>query len=181
MMDKKISAAPKPSIMPTAPTPPITPTVTPSAPRGGNNPFATPRPIVARPPRAGNNPFGSAGTTMPRPPQRPTTPGQRPQGDRPQGDRPQGGGPRPGMSGPRPGSVRPGFAARPAGSRPPQTGGSARPQGGAPFRRVAQLEQLHQQQEHQQLVVHNAVAVGHHNAVAPQEHLENRTARSARI
>ncbi|GDX23043.1 translation initiation factor IF-2 [Actinomycetes bacterium] len=134
MMDKKISAAPKPSIMPTAPTPPITPTVTPSAPRGGNNPFATPRPIVARPPRAGNNPFGSAGTTMPRPPQRPTTPGQRPQGDRPQGDRPQGGGPRPGMSGPRPGSVRPGFAARPAGSRPPQTGGSARPQGGAPFR-----------------------------------------------
>ena len=120
--------------MPTAPTPPITPTVRSSAPRGGNNPFATPRPPAARPPRAGNNPFGSAGTTMPRPPQRPTTPGQRPQFDRPQGDRPQGGGPRPGMSGPRPGSVRPGFAARPAGSRPPQTGGSTRPQGGAPFR-----------------------------------------------
>ena len=129
MMDKKIAAAPKPTVTPTAPTPPIAPTVTPSAPRGGNNPFATPRPPVARPPRAGNNPFGSAGTTMPRPPQRPTTPGQRPQGDRP-----QGGGPRPGMSGPRPGSVRPGFAARPAGSRPPQAGGSARPQGGAPFR-----------------------------------------------
>ena len=139
MMDKKIAAAPKPIVMPTAPTPPITPTVRSSAPRGGNNPFATPRPPAARPPRAGNNPFGSAGTTMPRPPQRPTTPGQRPQfdrpqGDRPQGDRPQGGGPRPGMSGPRPGSVRPGFAARPAGSRPPQTGGSTRPQGGAPFR-----------------------------------------------
>ncbi len=129
MMDKKIAAAPKPTVTPTAPTPPIAPTVTPSAPRGGNNPFATPRPPAARPPRAGNNPFGSAGTTMPRPPQRPTTPGQRPQGDRP-----QGGGPRPGMSGPRPGSVRPGFAARPAGSRPPQAGGSARPQGGAPFR-----------------------------------------------
>ncbi len=129
MMDKKIAAAPKPIVTPTAPTPPIAPTVTPSAPRGGNNPFATPRPPAARPPRAGNNPFGSAGTTMPRPPQRPTTPGQRPQGDRP-----QGGGPRPGMSGPRPGSVRPGFAARPAGSRPPQAGGSARPQGGAPFR-----------------------------------------------
>jgi len=134
MMDKKIAAAPKPTVMPTAPTPPIAPTVRASAPRGGNNPFATPRPPAARPPRAGNNPFGSAGTTMPRPPQRPTTPGQRPQGDRPQGDRPQGGGPRPGMSGPRPGSVRPGFAARPAGSRPPQTGGSTRPQGGAPFR-----------------------------------------------
>ena len=134
MMDKKIAAAPKPIVMPTAPTPPITPTVRSSAPRGGNNPFATPRPPAARPPRAGNNPFGSAGTTMPRPPQRPTTPGQRPQFDRPQGDRPQGGGPRPGMSGPRPGSVRPGFAARPAGSRPPQTGGSTRPQGGAPFR-----------------------------------------------
>jgi len=129
MMDKKIAAAPKPTVMPTAPTPPIAPTVRASAPRGGNNPFATPRPPAARPPRAGNNPFGSAGTTMPRPPQRPTTPGQRPQGDRP-----QGGGPRPGMSGPRPGSVRPGFAARPAGSRPPQTGGSTRPQGGAPFR-----------------------------------------------
>ncbi len=129
MMDKKIAAAPKPTVTPTAPTPPIAPTVTPSAPRGGNNPFATPRPPAARPPRAGNNPFGSASTTMPRPPQRPTTPGQRPQGDRP-----QGGGPRPGMSGPRPGSVRPGFAARPAGSRPPQAGGSARPQGGAPFR-----------------------------------------------
>ena len=129
MMDKKIAAAPKPTVTPTAPTPPIAPIVTPSAPRGGNNPFATPRPPAARPPRAGNNPFGSAGTTMPRPPQRPTTPGQRPQGDRP-----QGGGPRPGMSGPRPGSVRPGFAARPAGSRPPQAGGSARPQGGAPFR-----------------------------------------------
>ncbi len=129
MMDKKIAAAPKPTVTPTAPTPPIAPTVTPSAPRGGNNPFATPRPPAARPPRAGNNPFGSAGTTMPRPPQRPTTPGQRPQGDRP-----QSGGPRPGMSGPRPGSVRPGFAARPAGSRPPQAGGSARPQGGAPFR-----------------------------------------------
>jgi len=129
MMDKKIAAAPKPIVTPTAPTPPIAPTVTPSAPRGGNNPFATPRPPAARAPRAGNNPFGSAGTTMPRPPQRPTTPGQRPQGDRP-----QGGGPRPGMSGPRPGSVRPGFAARPAGSRPPQAGGSARPQGGAPFR-----------------------------------------------
>ena len=134
MMDKKIAAAPKPTVMPTAPTPPIAPTVRASAPRGGNNPFATPRPPAARPPRAGNNPFGSAGTTMPRPPQRPTTPGQRPQFDRPQGDRPQGGGPRPGMSGPRPGSVRPGFAARPAGSRPPQTGGSTRPQGGAPFR-----------------------------------------------
>jgi len=134
MMDKKIAAAPKPTVMPTAPTPPIAPTVRASAPRGGNNPFATPRPPAARPPRAGNNPFGSASTTMPRPPQRPTTPGQRPQGDRPQGDRPQGGGPRPGMSGPRPGSVRPGFAARPAGSRPPQTGGSTRPQGGAPFR-----------------------------------------------
>jgi len=129
MMDKKIAAAPKPTVMPTAPTPPIAPTVRASAPRGGNNPFATPRPPAARPPRAGNNPFGSASTTMPRPPQRPTTPGQRPQGDRP-----QGGGPRPGMSGPRPGSVRPGFAARPAGSRPPQTGGSTRPQGGAPFR-----------------------------------------------
>ena len=129
MMDKKIAAAPKPTVMPTAPTPPIAPTVRASAPRGGNNPFATPRPPDARPPRAGNNPFGSAGTTMPRPQQRPTTPGQRPQGDRP-----QGGGPRPGMSGPRPGSVRPGFAARPAGSRPPQTGGSTRPQGGAPFR-----------------------------------------------
>lgn len=129
MMDKKIAAAPKPTVTPSAPTPPIAPTVTPSAPRGGNNPFATPRPPAARPPRAGNNPFGSAGTTMPRPPQRPTTPGQRPQGDRP-----QSGGPRPGMSGPRPGSVRPGFAARPAGSRPPQAGGSARPQGGAPFR-----------------------------------------------
>ncbi|MCX6420559.1 MAG: translation initiation factor IF-2 [Actinobacteria bacterium] len=116
MMDKKIAAAPKPTVTPTAPTPPIAPTVTPSAPRGGNNPFATPRPPAARPPRAGNNPFGSAGTTMPRPPQRPTTPGQRPQGDRPQG------------------AVRPGFAARPAGSRPPQAGGSARPQGGAPFR-----------------------------------------------
>ncbi len=129
MMDKKIAAAPKPTVMPTAPTPPIAPTVRPSAPRGGNNPFATPRPPAARPPRAGNNPFGSASTTMPRPPQRPTTPGQRPQGDRP-----QSGGPRPGMSGPRPGSVRPGFAARPAGSRPPQAGGSARPQSGAPFR-----------------------------------------------
>ena len=129
MMDKKIAAAPKPTVVPTAPTPPIAPTVRASAPRGGNNPFATPRPPAARPPRAGNNPFGSASTTMPRPPQRPTTPGQRPQGDRP-----QGGGPRPGMSGPRPGSVRPGFAARPAGSRPPQTGGSTRPQGGAPFR-----------------------------------------------
>ena len=129
MMDKKIAAAPKPTVMPTAPTPPIAPTVRASAPRGGNNPFATPLPPAARPPRAGNNPFGSAGTTMPRPPQRPTTPGQRPQGYRP-----QGGGPRPGMSGPRPGSVRPGFAARPAGSRPPQTGGSTRPQGGAPFR-----------------------------------------------
>ena len=129
MMDKKIAAAPKPTVMPTAPTPPIAPTVRASAPRGGNNPFATPRPPAARPPRAGNNPFGSASTTMPRPPQRPTTPGQRPQGDRP-----QSGGPRPGMSGPRPGSVRPGFAARPAGSRPPQTGGSTRPQGGAPFR-----------------------------------------------
>ncbi|MBU6243193.1 MAG: translation initiation factor IF-2, partial [Acidobacteria bacterium] len=131
MMDKKTAAAPKPIISkpiiskptasPTASTAPVAP---PTAPRGGNNPFATPRPPVARPPRAGNNPFGSAGTTMPRPPQRPIAPGQRP----------QSGGPRPGMSGPRPGSVRPGFAARPAGSRPPQTGGSARPQSGSPYR-----------------------------------------------
>jgi hypothetical protein len=46
---------------------------------------------------------------------------------------------------------------------------------------VAQLVQVHQQPEHQQLVVHNAAAVGHHNAVALQEHLENRTAKSVRI
>ncbi|CAB4668675.1 MAG: translation initiation factor IF-2 [Actinobacteria bacterium] len=106
---------------PAAPTPPPSPAPSeiaarPAAPRPGNNPFGTPRPPTPRP---GNNPF-SAGSSMPRPPQRPAGAG--------------GGGPRPGMSGPRPGSVRPGFAARPASSRPPQSGGTGNypPRTGAP-------------------------------------------------
>ena len=102
---------------PAAPTPSAPTSATPATPtpRPGNNPFSSGA-AVPRPPRPGNNPF-STGSAVPRPPQRPAgAPGS---------------GPRPGMSGARPGSVRPGFAARPAGTRPPASGGNYPPRTGS--------------------------------------------------
>jgi hypothetical protein len=46
---------------------------------------------------------------------------------------------------------------------------------------VVQLVQEHRQLVHQLLVVHNAAAVGHHNAAALPVHLENRMVKSVKI
>ena len=100
------------------PANPAAPSVIPTPPRPGNNPFSAGG-AVPRPPRPGNNPF-STGGAVPRPPQRPTGPTG------------PAGAPRPGMSGPRPGSVRPGFAARPNSPRPAGAGtGNFPPRTGA--------------------------------------------------